>query len=351
MIRSRLTQILAAAMFYSAMACTPQAQGQGGETASEDAKTALYPRVEIVTSLGDIVIELNGEKAPISTLNFLRYAEEGYFNGTVFHRVMPGFMIQGGGFTENLDKKTEGLHPGIKNEWTNGLKNYRGTIAMARLGGQPDSGTSQFFINVVDNPSLDKAQGDGAAYAVFGKVVEGMETVEAIRNTETENNSKYPSGKVVPVTPVVIKSVSAIGSVDKAAIEALIGGEMRALIARFTKETGIEPVVTSSGLVHYVVREGDGASPTTADKVQVHYRGLFTDGGQFDSSYDRGKPTVFGVSQVIAGWTEGLQLMKVGGESKFIIPADIAYGANPPRGILPNSILIFDVELLEVIEK
>ncbi len=351
MIRSELTQILAVAVICVAMAAAPPARAQDDASASGMENAALYPRVKMETSLGDIVIELNGEKAPISTLNFLRYAEEGYYNGTIFHRVMPGFMIQGGGFTSSLNKKTDGLHPGIKNEWTNRLRNYRGTISMARLGGQPDSGTSQFFINVVDNPALDKAQRDGAAYAVFGKVVEGIETVDAIRNTETEENPKYPGGKVVPVTPVVISHVSAVGSVDKAAIEALIGGEMRALITRFNKETGLEPVVTPSGLVHYVVREGDGASPTIADKVKVHYRGVFTDGGQFDSSYDRDKPTVFGVTQVIAGWTEGLQLMKVGGESKFIIPSDIAYGANPPRGILPNSILIFDVELLEVIKK
>ena len=139
------------------------------------AATGLNPRVKIETSLGDIVLELDGEKAPISTLNFIRYAEEKFYDGTVFHRVMKSFMIQGGGYTAEIDEK-KGARGGIKNEWKNGLKNNKGTISMARLGGQPDSGSAQFFINVVDNARLDQPQADGAAYAVFGKVVEGMDT-------------------------------------------------------------------------------------------------------------------------------------------------------------------------------
>ena len=135
------------------------------------AQDALHPRVTISTSLGDIVLELDGEKAPITVLNYVQYAQDGFYDGTVFHRVMSNFMIQGGGFTTEMDKKEEGLRPGITNEWTNGLKNVRGSIAMARLGNQPDSATAQFFINVVDNPGLDQAR-DGAAYAVFGQVVE-----------------------------------------------------------------------------------------------------------------------------------------------------------------------------------
>ncbi len=162
------------------------------------------PKVTLETTLGNIVLELDAVKAPISTANFLQYAKEGFYNGTIFHRVMPGFMIQGGGMDKDLNKKTAGMHSPIKNEWENGLKNVIGTISMARTSA-PDSATSQFFINVVDNASLDVPRG-GAAYAVFGKVVEGMDVVEKIRNTPTENNPKYPGGKVVPVTPVIIKS-------------------------------------------------------------------------------------------------------------------------------------------------
>ncbi len=175
-------------------------------SASAFAEGKTNPRVTLETSLGNIVLELDIEKAPISTANFLRYAKEGFYNGTVFHRVIPTFMIQGGGMDKDLNKKTAGMHSPIKNEWKNGLKNVIGTIAMARTGA-PDSATSQFFINVKDNKNLDMPSSGGAAYAVFGKVVEGMDVVEKIRTTKTEVNPKYPGGKVVPVTPVIIKSV------------------------------------------------------------------------------------------------------------------------------------------------
>lgn len=168
-----------------------------------------FPRVKMETTLGDFVIELNQEKAPISTKNFLTYVREKFYDGTIFHRVMPTFMIQGGGFDENINQKRTGLHSPIKNEWKNGLKNVRGTIAMARISA-PDSATAQFFINVVDNDSLDQPRG-GAAYAVFGKIVEGMDTIEKIRNTKTEANPKYPGGSVVPVTTVVIKTARVVG--------------------------------------------------------------------------------------------------------------------------------------------
>ena len=120
------------------------------------------------TTLGDIVLELDAEKAPISTLNFLKYAQAGFYEGTIFHRVIPNFMIQGGGLTPDLEKKKDGLMPPIKNEWKNDLKNKTWTIAMARTG-IPDSATSQFFINVKDNGGLDRPGARGAAYAVFGK--------------------------------------------------------------------------------------------------------------------------------------------------------------------------------------
>lgn len=138
--------------------------------------------VVLRTSKGDILLELDTAKAPTSVANFLDYTKSGHYDGTVFHRVIKGFMIQGGGFTEQgQQKKTKA---GIKNEWQNGLKNTRGTIAMARLGGQADSGTSQFFINHKDNPSLDRPN-DGAGYAVFGRVVSGMDVVDAIAESPT----------------------------------------------------------------------------------------------------------------------------------------------------------------------
>lgn len=154
------------------------------------------------TSRGAILVDLDDEKAPVSTANFLSYVDAGHYDGTIFHRVIETFMIQGGGFTpEMTQKKASGP---IANEWTNGLKNTRGALAMARLGGDPDSATCQFFINVVDNAFLDRPQPDGAAYAVFGKVAEGMDVVDAIRAVATGNKAGHQN---VPLDPVEIKSV------------------------------------------------------------------------------------------------------------------------------------------------
>jgi cyclophilin family peptidyl-prolyl cis-trans isomerase len=155
--------------------------------------------------MGDIVLELNREKAPLSVANFIKYAEDGAYDGTIFHRVMPTFMIQGGGFDKDVNKKSDVLKAPIKNESKNGLSNARGTIAMARTGA-PHSATNQFFINVVDNAgSLDAGARGPWGYAVFGKVVEGMDVVDKIRNTECIIHPNYrQGGKVVPKTAVVI---------------------------------------------------------------------------------------------------------------------------------------------------
>jgi peptidyl-prolyl cis-trans isomerase A (cyclophilin A) len=330
---------------------------------------ALHPRVKMETTLGDIVLELDGEKAPVSVLNFVQYAQDGFYNGTVFHRVKSDFMIQGGGFTPEMMKKTEKLRAGIKNEWKNGLKNVRGTIAMARLGGRPDSATCQFFINVVDNPYLDKPQRDGAAYAVFGRVVEGMETVDKIRFAEVTTHEKYGGGrqKVVPLEPIIIKSVKPLGEFDRAKIEAQVAvseaaekeaaGKAKAeeakKIAQIVKEaeetTQTTAVKTDSGLVYVDLVMGEGASPSPTDKVEVHYTGWLLDGTKFDSSVDRGTPATFPLNSVIKGWTEGVGSMKVGGKRKLIIPWDLAYGrAGRPPTIPPEATLVFDVELLAI---
>mgnify|MGYP002783712481 CR=1 FL=1 len=133
------------------------------------------------TTKGDIVLALDQDKAPISVANFLQYVDDGHYDGTIFHRVIAHFMIQGGGFTADMRQKS--TRAPIKNEWKNGLKNTRGTVSMARTR-IADSATCQFFINVVDNGFLDQPN-DGAAYAVFGKVVAGMDVVDAIRSVRT----------------------------------------------------------------------------------------------------------------------------------------------------------------------
>jgi peptidyl-prolyl cis-trans isomerase A (cyclophilin A) len=172
----------------------------GGAGSAEDAKK--NPVVLLDTTLGAIQIELNQEKAPVSVKNFLEYVEAGHYNGLVFHRVIPGFMIQGGGMTATLDEKA--TRAPIKNEAGNGLKNDRGTIAMARTS-VVDSATSQFFINVADNAFLnhkdDTSQGFG--YAVFGKVVKGMDVVDKIVAVQTTTKGSYQN---VPQKPVVINT-------------------------------------------------------------------------------------------------------------------------------------------------
>ena len=162
------------------------------------------PSVEMQTSRGTIVIELDSEKAPRTVQNFLQYTKDGFYNGTIFHRVMDGFMIQGGGFTTEMVEKPTG-NP-IPNEGKNGLKNLRGTLAMARRP-DPNSATAQFFINHKDNAGLDFPSPDGSGYAVFGKVVQGMDVVDKIAKVPTGNRSMYQN---VPLEPVVIQSIKII---------------------------------------------------------------------------------------------------------------------------------------------
>lgn len=171
------------------------------------AADAHHPRVVMKTSMGDITLELNQEKAPITVNNFLTYVKEGFYSGTIFHRVIGNFMIQGGGYTETFQEKK--THAPIKNEANNGLKNELGTIAMARRP-DPDSASAQFFINVVDNDFLNHTSPtpQGWGYAVFGKVVAGMEVVEKMRQTPTGSGGPFPTD--VPATKIVINSVELV---------------------------------------------------------------------------------------------------------------------------------------------
>jgi len=160
------------------------------------------PVVTIVTSKGDIKVELDEEKAPISVKNFLTYVKEKHYDGTIFHRVIPAFMIQGGGMTADMKEKG-GTHASIKNEADNGLLNKDGTIAMARTN-DPNSATDQFFINVKDNAFLDYKGAENPGYAVFGKVISGMDVVHKIEQVATTD--KFPHQNV-PVEAVAIKTI------------------------------------------------------------------------------------------------------------------------------------------------
>jgi peptidyl-prolyl cis-trans isomerase B (cyclophilin B) len=169
-------------------------------------ETTNHPRVALETSKGRIVLELYADKAPKSVANFLQYVKSGHYNGVVFHRVIDGFMIQTGGFTADMSQKP--TKPPIPNEADNGLGNDRGTIAMARTS-DPNSASSQFFINTVDNAALNHKSKtpQGWGYAVFGKVVEGMDVVDQIAKVRTGVKSGMQD---VPVEPVVIQKATAL---------------------------------------------------------------------------------------------------------------------------------------------
>lgn len=160
--------------------------------------------IKLTTSKGEILIELDEEKAPVSCANFRQYVEDGHFDGTIFHRVINNFMIQGGGFTPDMMQKA--TREPIENEAKNGLKNEAGTIAMARTM-DPHSATAQFFINVSNNTFLDYPGQDGWGYAVFGKVTEGMDVINAIKGVETTHRGGHSD---VPVEPIVIEKAEIV---------------------------------------------------------------------------------------------------------------------------------------------
>ena len=203
--RPRRRALICATLFLAVAACSGGEDKPQSTESTKAAAPAKSPIVEIKTNKGTIAVELYSDKAPKSVENFLAYAESGFYNGTIFHRVINDFMIQGGGYTANLERK-ETRAP-IPNEANNGLKNEVGTVAMARTS-DPNSATSQFFINVRDNAFLDfqSETPQGWGYAVFGKVVEGMDIVNAIKQTPTSDRGGAFAN--LPQDQVVIESVS-----------------------------------------------------------------------------------------------------------------------------------------------
>ncbi len=193
---------LATLLFFPVLAsCEPAKEAAKPAAATANAKVF---KVRLKTSKGDIVLELNAEKAPISVENFLGYVKKKHYDGTVFHRVINGFMIQGGGFKlDGKDLVEKDTGKGIVNEGKNGLKNDRGTVAMARTS-DPNSATAQFFINVADNAALNFPSNGG--YAVFGKVVEGMDVVDKIKAVQTRADARL--GGDVPVEPITLQSAT-----------------------------------------------------------------------------------------------------------------------------------------------
>ena len=173
---------------------------------TEKTMSDTQSKVKLTTNLGEIIIQLNTEKAPLSSANFLRYVNEGFYNGTIFHRVIPDFMAQGGGFDTSFNQKT--VHAPINNEANNGLLNSRGTLAMARTN-DPNSATGQFFINYKDNSFLNHTSrtSSGWGYAVFGEVIEGMDVADAMAKEATGNRNGHQD---VPKTDIIIEKAEVI---------------------------------------------------------------------------------------------------------------------------------------------
>ena len=202
--RSALLSLLLAPLLLTQ--CNAEKKEDKSSPAPAAAESKAAPKVKLKTTLGEIVIELDKEKAPLSVENFLTYVKDKHYDGTAFHRVIEDFMIQGGGYALSggsfVEKSTRAP---VKNESQNGLKNERGTIAMARTN-NPHSATSQFFINVKDNPSLNYPSMNG--YTVFGKVISGMDVVDKIRSVPTGSGTPFPTD--VPKTPVLIESATVV---------------------------------------------------------------------------------------------------------------------------------------------
>ncbi len=195
--------LLLSSSAFAQDASAPASASATASAAASAPSAPTGPRVSMKTTMGEIVIELNAEKAPLSTNNFLAYVKSGHYKGTTFHRVIDGFMIQGGGFDKNMQQKA--TNKTIQNEAKNGLKNDIYTIAMARTG-DPHSASAQFFINVNNNSGLDYPSRDGWGYAVFGRVIQGTEVVDKIAKVAT--GAQGPFNKDVPSKAIVIESTT-----------------------------------------------------------------------------------------------------------------------------------------------
>ena len=319
---------------------------------------------KLSTNFGDIILELNNEKAPISVANFVRYLDKGAYDGSNFHRVVKDFVVQGGGF--NGAANPIPTDEPIINESTNGLKNLRGTIAMARTN-EPNSATSQFYFNLVDNSALDGADGH-PGYAVFGKVIGGLAVIDAMADVPLLIQPQ--TGPTTPREPVRIEKAARIKAADapaeaKAADASAEKGKAelkRRLDAvspqaqfndaiDFLKGKGIDTskgVKTASGLWSVELEPGAGPTPTPTDVVKVHATGWLPTGKQIETTAEMGAPAEITLSNLpIKGLVEGLQLMNAGSRRYFIIPPDLAYGDRGGVKVPPDSAMVYEIQLVD----
>ncbi|PKA82093.1 cyclophilin family peptidyl-prolyl cis-trans isomerase [Ulvibacter sp. MAR_2010_11] len=302
---------------------------------------------KFITEKGDIVIKLTHDKTPGTVGNFVALAEGNlenkakaqgtpYYDGLTFHRVIPDFMVQGGdpngtgsgGPGYNFDDE---FHPELKHD-------VPGVLSMANAG--KGTNGSQFFITHVPTPWLDNN------HTVFGHVVEGQDVVDAIAQGDTMKKVEIiRQGKEAEKWNAVENFRQFTGA--KAAREEAAKKSQEELLTSISE--GFE--TTESGLRYQIIQKGSGVQAEKGKTVGVHYKGMLADGGEFDNSYKRGNPIEFplGMGNVIEGWDEGIQLLKVGDKARFVIPSHLAYGAQGAGGVIPpNATLVFDVELMHV---
>ncbi len=305
----------------------------------------LYTKIK--TNKGDILLEMEYEKTPGTVGNFVALAEgnlensakpqgQKYYDGLKFHRVIPDFMIQGG-----CPQGTGTGNPGysFEDEFHPDLKHDRpGILSMANAG--PGTNGSQFFITHVPTPWLDNK------HTVFGKVIEGQDVVDSIAQDDAiESVEVIRVGAAAEAFNAIEAFRTFEGDREKrvAEMRRKADEELDKLAAGFEK--------TPSGLRYKIIQKGSGAQAEKGKQVSVHYKGQLADGRVFDSSYQRKEPIDFtvGIGQVIKGWDEGLQLLRVGDKARLVIPSDLAYGSQGAGGVIPpDATLIFDVELMAV---
>ncbi|GFD81879.1 peptidyl-prolyl cis-trans isomerase [Tenacibaculum sp. KUL118] len=301
---------------------------------------------KFTTPKGEILVNLEYEKTPGTVGNFVALAEGNlensakpqgtpYYNGLKFHRVIADFMIQGGcpqgtGTGNPGYKFDDEIHPELKHD-------APGKLSMANAG--PGTNGSQFFITHVATPWLD------GKHTVFGSVVEGQDVVDTIAQDDTMDVEIIRVGSDAEAFNAVEAFRTFEGAREKREAEA------KAKQKELLDQVAAGYDETPSGLRYKILQNGDGKQATKGAMVSVHYKGQLLDGTVFDSSYKRKQPIDFaiGVGQVIPGWDEGIQLLKVGDKARLVIPSDLAYGAQGAGGVIPpNATLIFDVELMNV---
>ena len=319
----------------------------------EGLNDGLYANFQ--TSKGNMIVKFEDKKAPVTVANFVGLAEgkienkakaKGvpFYDGTIFHRVIKDFMIQGG------DPQGTGMgDPGYKfDDEKNDLQHTgKGILSMANSG--PNTNGSQFFITEVATPWLD------GRHTIFGEVVKGEEVIDAIANVEKGAQDK-------PKTDVVLEKVSVFSKgdeykdydaaklfneADKKKKEEEFAANQQKLVDDL--KAGMQ--VTPSGLYYKITKTTNGVAPKAGDEVSVHYAGKLVDGSEFDSSFKRNQPIEIpiGIGQVIKGWDEGILLLKEGEAATLLIPSELGYGARGAGGVIPpNAWLIFDVELVKV---